>query len=81
MEADAPGLISYDGHLDWLDDAPNRVEVVRSRGIDDVGTSGRVSVAANPELVVATAEKPRATRTRADPVSHGSGRSNGVSAW
>ncbi len=39
--------------------------------------SRRPSVNANPELVVASAEKPSASRTRADPASHGFGITNG----
>ena len=36
---------------------------------------------AKPELVVASALKPSAARTRAEPASHGFGMTNGSPAW
>src|SRR5947208_8194716 len=43
--------------------------------------SRRPCVNANPELVRATALKPSAARTRAEPASHGFGITNGSPAW
>jgi hypothetical protein len=43
--------------------------------------SSRPRVNANPELVVASALKPSASSTRADPGSHGFGITNGSPAW
>ena len=43
--------------------------------------SRRPSVNANPELVVASAWKPSASSTRADPASHGLGMTNGSPTW
>src|SRR6186713_3302956 len=43
--------------------------------------SRRPSVNANPELVVASASKPSASNTRAEPASHGFGITNGSPAW
>src|SRR5437762_2922385 len=41
----------------------------------------RPRVKANPELVLATALNPSASRTRAEPASHGFGITNGSPAW
>src|SRR5205085_10563712 len=43
--------------------------------------SRRPSVNANPELVLASALKPSASRARADPASHGFGITNGAPPW
>ena len=43
--------------------------------------SRRPSVKAKPELVVASASKPSAARTRAEPASHGFGMTNGSPSW
>src|SRR5439155_738180 len=43
--------------------------------------SRRPCVNANPELVLATALKPSASRTRAEPASHGFGITKGSPAW
>src|SRR5205085_11363514 len=43
--------------------------------------SRRPSVNANPELVLASALKPSASRARADPASHGFGITNGAPSW
>ena len=59
--------------------------VERARVIDDLVErdvpSMRPSVKAKPELVVASALKPSASRTRAEPASQGFGITNGSPSW
>jgi hypothetical protein len=66
-------------------DGKRRRAVERPRVLGDLverrAPSGRPSVNANPELVVASALNPSAASTRAEPASHGFGIRNAVPSW